>query len=256
MKILKNKAITKKAVLFTLCILPPALVGTYFAVSEVLKSIPREQRDILIEQCGSEQAVISLSIIQPIILVIFCSFFGYLLSEKIGLMKPFKIEKKAAVITLISGIIGGLIISCDAFTFAKIIPEVAKSYESPITPISFVYSVLYGGIVEEILLRLFVMSLFSLAIKFIFFKKEETYSPKIYIAANFIAALLFTAGHLPATLSLFGTLTPLIVFRCFLLNGMGGLIFGYLYRKYGIGYSMISHALFHICSKCILLIFL
>ncbi|MBR4766947.1 MAG: CPBP family intramembrane metalloprotease [Clostridia bacterium] len=90
----------------------------------------------------------------------------------------------------------------------------------------------------------------------LFFRKEEAVPVKVLIAANIIAALAFAAGHLPSTITLFGTLTPMIVFRCFLLNGAFGLIFGRLYRKFGIQYAMLSHALLHIVSKTIWLILL
>jgi membrane protease YdiL (CAAX protease family) len=49
-------------------------------------------------------------------------------------------------------------------------------------------------------------------------------------AANIISALLFAAGHLPGTAAM-TTLTPLLLFRCFLFNGGLGLGFGYLYRS-------------------------
>ncbi len=256
MKIIKDRQLLKKAMIFTLGILPVALVGIYFTVAETFKQLTPEYMDMVIKQLGSKETAITISVIQSALITVFCSFVGYLFSVKTRLMKPFRIEKKALLITLILGAVGGTVIAGDAFTFAKVIPEVALSYESPITPVTFLYSVLYGGIVEEILLRLFFMSAAALIIKALFFRKDDTYSPKIYIAANIISAIIFAAGHLPATVSFFGTLTPLIVFRCFLLNGFGGLIFGYLYRKYGIGYSMFAHGLFHIVSKCILLLFL
>lgn len=41
----------------------------------------------------------------------------------------------------------------------------------------------------------------------------------------------------------------------FLLNGGFGLLCGWLYRKYGIQYSMLSHALLHIVSKMIWILF-
>ena len=50
---------------------------------------------------------------------------------------------------------------------------------------------------------------------------------------------------------MFGTLAPLVLLRCFLLNGGLGLVFGWLYRKYGIQYAMIGHAGAHIISKLI-----
>ena len=69
------------------------------------------------------------------------------------------------------------------------------------------------------------------------------------------AALLFAAGHLPATVGIFGTLTPPVLVRCFLLNGGFGLVFGRLYRRCGIQYAMLSHAVLHIVSKLIWTIF-
>ena len=78
----------------------------------------------------------------------------------------------------------------------------------------------------------------------------------VIIAANIIAALLFAAGHLPSTMQMFGEITPMILLRCFLLNGVGGLVFGYLYRKYGIQYSMMAHAGAHIVWKIIWIILL
>lgn len=49
---------------------------------------------------------------------------------------------------------------------------------------------------------------------------------------------------------------PLLLLRCFLLNGGFGLMFGRIYRKYGIQYAMVSHAVLHIVSKSIWLIFI
>ena len=51
-------------------------------------------------------------------------------------------------------------------------------------------------------------------------------------------------------------LTPVIIIRCFLFNGGLGLAFGYLYRKYGIGYAMLSHGLCHLISDILMLIFI
>jgi membrane protease YdiL (CAAX protease family) len=77
----------------------------------------------------------------------------------------------------------------------------------------------------------------------------------VFVIANVISALLFAASHLPATV-LMGGLTPWLVFRCFLLNGGFGLVFGWIYRKHGIAYAMLAHALFHIVSKIIWFVFI
>ena len=84
---------------------------------------------------------------------------------------------------------------------------------------------------------------------------KDSPSVSVLITSNIIAALLFAAGHLPATATTLG-LSPMIVFRCFLLNGGMGVMFGWLYRKYGLRYSMIAHGGCHIVSKLIWIIFI
>ena len=212
---------------------------------------------------GSLEAMTPLFIIQYSMYTIFCGILGYLLSVKVRLMKPLKIEKRPAIITLAFGAGNAVILLSDIFIFNKFIPQISESYNTyrngmPLPKLLKLITgnALLGGIAEEIMLRLFFMSLIALIIKTVFFKKSSEYSASIYITANIIAALLFAAGHLPVTSQLFGELTPLIIVRCFALNGIAGLVFGYLYRKYGIQYAIACHALAHIISKALFAVIL
>jgi membrane protease YdiL (CAAX protease family) len=99
------------------------------------------------------------------------------------------------------------------------------------------------------------MSLITFALWKLFARRQEQPSTGILITANIIAALFFSAGHLPATAVMMG-LTPMIVFRCFLLNGTFGLAFGWLYRRYGLRYAMIAHGGCHVASKLIWILWL
>ena len=116
-------------------------------------------------------------------------------------------------------------------------------------------AVLYGGVIEEVMLRLFMMSLIAFLLHKLFDRKKEKPATGILVAANLIAALLFATGHLPATAVMMG-ITPMILVRCFLLNGGFGLLFGWLYRKYGLRYAMLAHAGCHIVSKLIWILFI
>jgi membrane protease YdiL (CAAX protease family) len=58
--------------------------------------------------------------------------------------------------------------------------------------------------------------------------------------ANIVAALLFGLAHLPTT-SLLAPLTPVIVTRAVVLNGLLGLAFGFLYWTRGLESAMLSH---------------
>jgi membrane protease YdiL (CAAX protease family) len=98
----------------------------------------------------------------------------------------------------------------------------------------------YGGIAEEILLRLFVMSLFVWLGKFISKTTEGKPTIAVFWIANILAAVLFGLGHLPAT-ALLIPIIPLIIARAILLNGLIGVVCGWLYWKRGLEAAMISH---------------
>ena len=241
----------KKALKFILPLLPIALVAGYFVTVYQLETMGDAILQPVLEQLGSVWILIAITMVQTVGYAAVCGFFGCLLANSLGLWKPMRFEKPQLLKALLYSVIGGIIFSLDKWTFGRWIPEVGASYEAPITLNNWLGSVLYGGIVEELMLRLFFMSLLAWLIWKIFFRQAETVPVKVLVAANVVAALLFAAGHLPVTLVTFGELTPMILFRCFLLNGSFGLLFGYLYRKFGIQYAMVSHAMFHIVSKLI-----
>ena len=62
----------------------------------------------------------------------------------------------------------------------------------------------------------------------------------VFWAANFAAALLFGLGHLPATAAL-APLSAALIIRAIVLNGTAGIVFGALYRRYGLEWAMASH---------------
>lgn len=247
---------TKRALLFTLALLPVALVAGFFAARYTLKFVDPAVLHQAVEQLGSETALLLITVIQAVLFALVCGFFGYILSDRIGLMRPFRFAKKPLCMTLAASLIGGVLFSLDAWTFGRWIPEIGASYAAAGTfdADTWIASILYGGIIEEVMMRLFLMSLIAFLVWKIFLKKRETVPTGVLIAANIVAALLFAAGHIPATLLTFGALTPLLLLRCFLLNGAFGLLFGRLYRKYGIQYAMLSHLLLHIVSRTIWLI--
>ena len=244
----------KKPLFFSLALLPVAIVGGYLAALVAISSMEPSALETAITQIGSKQLIAVISTVQPVILALISGFFGYILAEKVGLMRPFGLEKSKVLKTAIISLIGGALFSLDAWTFAKWIPELRYDTAGSFDAVTWAASILYGGIVEEVMLRLLFMSLLSFLAWKLFFRKEQTIPTGVFIGANIIAAILFAAGHLPATVQAFGGLTPMLLFRCFLMNGAFGLIFGRLYRKYGIQYAMLAHMLFHVVSKTVWMI--
>ena len=98
----------------------------------------------------------------------------------------------------------------------------------------------YGGIAEEILLRLFVMSLLVWLGRFLSQTADGKPTQAVFWIANILAAVLFGLGHLPTT-ALLVPLTPLVIARAILLNGLIGVACGWLYWKRGLESAMISH---------------
>lgn len=248
----------RKPLFFALCLLPIAIAAGIFVGYYQLDTLSEEIITEFIAQVGSADLLIIISAVQTVGYALFCGFFGYILAEKCGLWKPVSVEKKATAVTLTVSAMGGLVFSLDHWVFGSFLSGIQEANAASLTIRGVLASVLYGGIIEEVLMRLFFMSLLVFILWKLFAKKydREHIPGGIYLAANILAALLFAAGHLPATFAFFGSLTPLLLFRCFLLNGGFALIFGWLYRKYGILYAMMSHGVFHIVSKLIWILFI
>ena len=247
----------KKPLLFVLALVPIALVGGYFTGVYGWDELTDDMKSLIMAQTGNNLSLYYLiTTLQALLYALIFGLFGYILSEKTGLMKPVRFGKKPVLITIGMTLFTGLVLCTDLFYFRNHIPQVAEIYQGKPSFAYWMASVLYGGVIEEVLLRLFMMSLIAWLAWKIFFRREATPPTGVIIAANIAAALLFAAGHLPSTMQMFGELTPMLLLRCFLLNGAGGLVFGYLYRKYGIQYSMMAHAGAHIVWKILWIILL
>ena len=232
------------------------LVGGFLTGIYLLDSYPAEIRQQILDQGLNNVLLGVITAVQSVIYGVVCGVFGIILSKKLGLWKDeTAIEACPVMMALVVAVIGGLgIILPDLLFFGRYSQAIMDSYAVKPTAVYILASVIYGGVIEEVMLRLFMMSLIAFLLHKLFGKKSERPAAAVLIAANVIAALLFAAGHLPTTAMLLG-LSPMILFRCFLLNGCFGLLFGRLYRKYGLRYAMIAHAGCHVISKLIWILF-
>jgi membrane protease YdiL (CAAX protease family) len=233
------------------------LIGGFFLGLYTLDSYPEAMQEELLSQ-GINQYVLGIvTAVQSAGYGLILGAIGILLSKQIGLWKDeIKFEKKQIIESAVIALIGGMaMILLDIWFFGNYSQVILDSYKIKPTLAYILASVTYGAVIEEVMLRLFFMSLIAFVLHRLFEKNSEQVSDIIFIIANIIAALLFAAGHLPATEMLIG-LSPMIVFRCFLLNGSLGILFGRLYRKYGLHYAMLAHGGCHIVSKLIWIFFI
>ena len=233
------------------------LVGGFCVGLYLLDSYPVEMQQEILAQ-GLTPAIMALeSALQGMGYGVVLGIIGILLGKKTGLWKDeTNFAKKPLLITLVIALAGGLsLILPDILFFGKYSEAIMSSYATKPTISYLIGAILYGGVIEEVMLRLFMMSLIAFILWKLFAKKEEKPTTVILVVANVVAAILFAAGHLPATFIQLGN-APLIIARCFLLNGVFGLLFGYLYRKYGLRYAMLAHGGCHIISKLIWILFI
>ena len=233
------------------------LVGGFFTGIYALDSYPAQMQQEILSQGITKPILGLVSAVQSTGYGVVLGAVGIFLAGKTGLWKDeITIAKKPLMITVAVSAAGGLcLILPDILLFGKYSQVIMDSYAvKPSVPFMLA-AVLYGGVIEEVMMRLFMMSLVVFILHKIFGKKAEYPATGILMAANVVAALLFAAGHLPATAATIG-ITPVILIRCFLLNGGFGLLFGWLYRKYGLRYAMIAHGGCHVVSKLIWILFI
>jgi len=233
------------------------LVGGFFTGIYLLDSYPAEIVRQMTEQGITKTMLGVITAVQSVGYGVVLGAAGIFLGRKTGLWKDeTAIEKKPLLASAAVAAIGGAgIILPDLLFFGKYSAAVMDSYAAKPTVVYILAAVIYGGVIEEVMLRLFIMSLVAFVLHFLFGRNDQKPTTGLLMLANLIAALLFAAGHLPATVMLLG-MSPMLLFRCFLLNGGFGLLFGWLYRKYGLRYAMIAHAGCHVVSKLIWILFL
>ena len=98
----------------------------------------------------------------------------------------------------------------------------------------------YGGLCEEMLMRLFLLSFLLWLFGKCARMSHPARSPAIFWLANLVAAVAFGAGHLPLAAHLVPLTLP-VVTTVISLNAFIALGFGYLYWARGLEAAMLAH---------------
>jgi membrane protease YdiL (CAAX protease family) len=182
---------------------------------------------------------------------------GLWLGGKVGLGAPLlrswlagdpkALDKFKASLRL--GIGAGVIVGLVIWTFEKVVfnpymPEALSMSEQPPAWQGLLAS-FYGGINEELLFRLGLMTL----VVWVGMKVSRKGYPSTIViwTGNILVAILFALGHLPMAAAL-APLTFIVVIRILLLNSIGSVVFGWLYWQRGLLIAMLAH----FCSDIVL----
>lgn len=147
---------------------------------------------------------------------------------------------QAVGVAVPAGLAAGVVLTLIESYFRPRLPQALREMERDVKPWQAVLASFYGGISEEIFLRLFAMSGFAWLLARVWQTNQGMPTDGAIWTANLLAALLFGIGHLPATRAI-TPLTRVVVVRGLLLNGLGALLFGYLYWRFGLFAAMLAH---------------
>lgn len=181
-----------------------------------------------------------LSGTQSLVLVVVATGLGLLAAHHLGRGAPLlegllagrsvAAGAQAAVVpAVVLGLVpGALVLLLEITVFWPRLPAPVRD-SFPVPPLwKRLLASTYGAIAEELLCRLFLVSVLALVVGF--------------WPANVLAAVIFGLGHLPATAQLV-RLNALLVTRAIVLNGLIGVAAGYLFWRYGLEAAMLAHLL-------------
>jgi membrane protease YdiL (CAAX protease family) len=226
----------------------PGILSLLPVVVRQLENLPPEMAEM------PPALVLALSLLNPLLLLLISVAVGSLLAGRVGLRslvaekvshgRPVWPELRSYLPMafglgfLFAFVVTGLDRVINPFEGTELVVEP--------TTIAGLFSqlllgLLYGGIVEELLLRWGVMSLLLWIIWRVLQRGQDPVHPVLVWSAVILAAVLFGLGHLPALAGMV-ELTPLIIFRTILLNALGGTLFGWLYWRHNLETAMVAHA--------------
>lgn len=242
-----------------------ALFGLGFLGIAALPLILLPQLQQLIPQERTEfspEGLVVLSLIQPLVLLAIATAVGLKLAPLLGFrsylaeaatqgrqaLKPLLPEIPLAVGAGV--IFAGIALVSDSFILPKLgeagqILSITSNRNWGIT----VGAILYGGITEELLMRWGLLSLLAW-LGWRLFQRQKAIGSGVIWGAILLTALLFGLGHLPLAIARV-PLTSWLLIRTLVLNGLGGILFGWLYWKRSLEAAMIAHVSTHIVFSAI-----
>lgn len=241
------------------------IIAMYFFYLLVRSTNPAELEQLgeMMGISGPSEMLALLAVIPNFIIIIITLVIGFFTAHKVGLksviIHPNAREKsksawiKAIKLAIILGSITGVVATGFDYLFQPFLPDSLIEILQPYNALYFISALLYGGVVEELIIRFGVMSLLVFIFWKLFNRKSVKPSNWIFILAIFISALLFALGHYDATARM-TEMNAFIWFRMIFLNSLGGLFFGWIYWKHNLELAILAHMFAHISMNLLMLI--
>lgn len=191
----------------------------------------------LIPESTSYVQLVLMNIINSAIMYGIICWISYLLLKRVDL-QPFKANTIAEIVYpgILPGIFVGLTIVISNKLFFQ--DSVLGTMQHPPFWTGLIAS-MYGAINEEVLCRLFLLTLIYFILSKLV-KNHMHYRSYLIWISICVVAIIFGIGHLPAAFKIISPSTIDII-RILLLNGIAGIVFGWLYYKKGFWTGVTAH---------------
>jgi len=187
------------------------------------------------------------SIVQTGVLSFLLAWAGTAAGRKLGVGSPLiearlskqhhSVEKRFGQAAVL-GAVGGLSVMALDAVFAPHMPAPMRSIPQP-TPFQGLLAAFYGGIAEEVLMRLGASTIFAWVASKLFGTEGRGRTLSLGFGVV-LGALLFGAGHLPLAFTIWPP-SAIVVTRILLLNAIVGLLAGYVYVRRGLEHAVVLH---------------
>jgi membrane protease YdiL (CAAX protease family) len=185
-----------------------------------------------------------LSVLAGILIIAGLVLSGFLMARKIGL-PVFGLKRNMTVGDALKPIIVGLVVGLFIiivmkYLIAPIEPKILERFkrDTRLPLWQWLIIVIHAPILEEVVFRLFCLTLIALLITMV--AKEKSLTNRRLWIANIISALIFAAAHLPPWIRE-TKISGMLLITVLLINLCAALIFGYYYIRRGIQFAILAH---------------
>jgi hypothetical protein len=233
-----------------------SIPGAVFAARGGMATIERLIASGRIDQkLPPKNVLLVLAAVQLLVLAAIGAAIGTTLADRVGLAAPVfqaasagnpvwpEIRAQLAP-ALVMGLVGALVFLVAYYGYfrPRLDKDTVHTTEDLRGAIGLWGRIFYGAIVEEILVRWGLMTLFLWILSLI----VESLTPIVYWISILLAGLLFALGHIPGSLAAGAKKTPMFYTATLFLNGWASLIFGWLFWQHGLEAAIMAHALLHL----------
>lgn len=209
-------------------------------------------------------AIVALALLQSAVVTAALTALGVFAAPRVGFssrvlrhfrgdaQRPWRPELRAA---LVAAVLVGLGMVAADFAFLGVLGEDLRAVwnAAPRTLALTLQGVLYGGVTEELWIRFGILSGLVWLVWRVLSHREDPPPPALVASVVVVTAVVFALGHLPALAAVTSVDAPWVA-RSLLLNGIPGIVFGYLFVRYSLEAAMLAHVGTHLVLSLLALV--